>query len=404
MKKLLSFRKTRKTSKHAVLYAGAILLWLAFSPFIVQASAIETEQSFIDSELEKLGMDEVKRFWDDIVHEYGGFLPESQKGTFIDFVKGDKQFSAQEWLKGIVKFILHELLANGKLLGTLIMLTIFSLVLQSIQNAFEHQAVSKIANAIVFMVLIILALNSFHVAVSYAEAAIHNMMNFMIALIPLLLGLIASIGSMASVAFFHPIIIFLVHTSGLIIKNITLPLLFLATVLSIVSTLTDHYKVTQLAGLMRNIAIWLLGTFLTIFLGVISVQGAAVSVSDGLTIRTAKFVTNNVVPVFGRTLTDAADTVLGASVLLKNTIGLVGVAIILILAVFPAIKVLILAFIYKAAAALLQPLGGGPIIQCLDIISKSVIYVFAALAIVSIMFFLAITIIVSAGNISMMMR
>ncbi|HHY73086.1 MAG TPA: stage III sporulation protein AE [Bacillus bacterium] len=396
-----------RTKNRAALFAvvGAICLFFLFSPFMVaEAAPTETEQSFIDRELDKLGVDEVKRFWDGIVHEYGGFLPESQKGTFIDFVKGDKQFSAQEWLNGLVKFILYELLANGKLLGTLIMLTIFSLILQSVQNAFEHNAVSKTANAIVFMVLIILALNSFHVAVTYADGAIQNMMGFMIALIPLLLGLIASIGSLASVAFFHPIIIFLVHTSGLIIKNITLPLLFLSTVLSIVSTLTDHYKVTQLAGLMRNIAIWLLGTFLTIFLGVISVQGAATSVSDGLTIRTAKFVTNNVVPVFGRTLTDAADTVLGASVLLKNTIGLVGVAIILILAVFPAIKVLILAFIYKAAAALLQPLGGGAIIQCLDVISKSVIYVFAALAIVSIMFFLAITIIVSAGNISMMMR
>lgn len=402
MKRLLL---TKKKSKNLVfLLAAAIFLFTLFSPLIVQASPSETSQSFIDSELDKLGIDGVKMFWDDIIHEYGGFLPESQKGTFMDFVKGDKQFSAQEWVNGLIKFILHEFLANGKLLGTLIMLTIFSLVLQSIQNAFEHQAVSKIANSIVYMVLIILALNSFHVAVSYAEAAIQNMMNFMIALIPLLLGLIASLGSLASVAFFHPIIIFLVNTSGLIIQNITLPLLFLSAVLSIVSTLTDHYKVTQLAGLMRNIAIWLLGTFLTIFLGVISVQGAAVSVSDGLTIRTAKFVTNNIVPVFGRTLTDAADTVLGASVLLKNTIGLVGVAIILILAVFPAIKVLILAFIYKVAAALLQPLGGGPIIQCLDIISKSVIYVFAALAIVSIMFFLAITIIVSAGNISMMMR
>lgn len=394
----------KNTKNLTFLLAAAIFFLTLFSPLIVQATPNETSQSFIDSELDKLGIDDVKIFWDEIIHEYGGFLPESQKGTFMDFVKGDKQFSAQEWVNGLIKFILYEFLANGKLLGTLIMLTIFSLVLQSIQNAFEHQAVSKIANSIVYMVLIILALNSFHVAVSYAETAIVNMMNFMIAIIPLLLGLIASLGSLASVAFFHPIIIFLVNTSGLIIQNITLPLLFLSAVLSIVSTLTDHYKVTQLAGLLRNIAIWLLGTFLTIFLGVISVQGAAVSVSDGLTIRTAKFVTNNVVPVFGRTLTDAADTVLSASVLLKNTIGLVGVAIILILAVFPAIKVLILAFIYKAAAALLQPLGGGPIIQCLDIMSKSVIYVFAALAIVSIMFFLAITIIVSAGNISMMMR
>lgn len=399
---MLSKNKRKISLMVLVFYLSLIIsVWL---PINVQASPADPAQTFIDSELEKLGVDQVKQFWEQIVHEYGGFLPESQKGTFMEFVKGDKQFSAREWINGILKFILYELLANGKLLGTLIMLTIFSLILQSIQNAFDHQSVSKIANAIVYIVLMILALNSFHLAISYAESAIENMMNFMIALLPLLLGLIASIGSLASVAFFHPIILFLVHTSGLIINKITLPLLFLATVLSIVSTMTDHYKVTQLAGLLRNIAIWILGAFLTIFLGVISVQGAAVSVSDGLTVRTAKFITNNIVPVFGRTLSDAADTVLSASVLLKNTIGLVGVAILLILAVFPAIKVLLLAFIYKAAAALLEPLGGGAVIQCLDIISKSVIYVFAALAIVSIMFFLAITVIVSAGNIAMMMR
>ena len=47
-----------------------------------------------------------------------------------------------------------------------------------------------------------------------------------------------------------------------------------------------------------------------------------------------------------------------------------------------------IAFIYKFAAAVLQPVGGGAIIQCLDIIGRSIIYVFACLAIVSFMFFL----------------
>ncbi|WP_017755732.1 stage III sporulation protein AE [Calidifontibacillus oryziterrae] len=387
-----------------LLFIAAISLLFVFSPLLVQASPQDVEKSLIDNQLEKLGINEVKHFWDEIIAEYGGFLPESQKGSFIDFVKGDKQFSIHEWLKGFIKYILYELLANGKLLGTLIMLTIFSVVLQTIQTAFEHHTVSKVAYAIVYIVLLVIALNSFHLALTYVEAAIQNMISFMIALVPLLLGLIASIGNLASVAFFHPIIIFLVNTSGLLVQKITLPLLFLSAILSIVSTLTEHYKLTQLAGLLKNIAVWMLGTFLTIFLGVISVQGTTASVADGITIRTAKFVTNNVVPVFGRTLTDAADTVLGASVLLKNTIGLVGVAILLIMAVFPAIKVLVLAFIYKAVAALLQPLGGGPIIQCLDVISKSIVYIFAALAIVSLMFFLAITIIVSAANISMMLR
>ncbi|MFL6560835.1 MAG: stage III sporulation protein AE, partial [Bacillus sp. (in: firmicutes)] len=174
--------------------------------------------------------------------------------------------------------------------------------------------------------------------------------------------------------------------------------------LSIVSTMSEQYKVSQLAALLRNWSIGLMGIFLTVFLGVISVQGASAAVTDGVTIRTAKFVTGNFIPVIGRMFTDATDTVVSASVLLKNTVGIAGVGILLIIVAFPAIKILMIAFIYKFAAAILQPLGGGPIITCLDIISKSVIYVFAALGIVSLMFFLCITVIVAAGNLTMMMR
>lgn len=67
-------------------------------------------------------------------------------------------------------------------------------------------------------------------------------------------------------------------------------------------------------------------------------------------------------------------------------------------------KVLAIAFIYKFAAAVLQPLGPGEIISCLDIISKSIIYILAALILVSFMFFLSITVIIAASNVTMMVR
>lgn len=172
-----------------------------------------------------------------------------------------------------MKFVFHEFIVNGKLLGSLILLTIFSMFLQSLQNSFENSTISKVAYSIVFIVLIILALNSFHVAITYSNDAIESMIHFILALIPLLLALIASSGGVISAAFFHPVILFLMNTSGLIIKNVVLPLLFLSTLLSIVSVLSEHHKVTQLAQLIRNWSIGLLGLFLTVFLGVISVQG-----------------------------------------------------------------------------------------------------------------------------------
>ncbi|ATO28338.1 stage III sporulation protein AE [Bacillus atrophaeus] len=368
------------------------------------AGSADKADELVKQQAEALGTDSIGEFWDDIMSEYGGLLPESQKGSLLEFMNGEKSFSPQEWLKALFSYLFHEVLANGKLLGTLILLTIFCVILQMLQNAFQQSTVSKVAYSIVYMVLIILALNSFHVAITYASEAIQTMTSFILALIPMLLALMASSGGAVSAAFFHPVILFLMNTSGLLIQNIVMPLIFLSAILSIVSTMTDQYKVTQLAGLLRKIAIGALAVFLTIFLGVISVQGTSAAVTDGITLRTAKFITGNFIPVLGRMFTDATDTVISASLLLKNTVGIIGVAILICIAAFPAIKVLSLAFIYKLAAAILQPLGGGPVITCLDVISRSVLYIFAALAIVSLMFFLSITVIITAGNLTMMMK
>ncbi|OJD98817.1 stage III sporulation protein AE [Bacillus cereus] len=385
---------------------GAKLLFACFLffslPVVVQASPVET--NVVDQQLDKLGIEDVKQFWDGLVTKYGGYLPESQKGSFMEFVKGEKEFSLKEWMIGLLKYLFHELAANGKLLGALIMLTIFSALLQSLQSAFSKSSVSKIADAVVYMVLIIFALNSFYVVMTYARETIQTMVDFILALLPILLALIATGGGVVSVSFFHPIIIFLMNTSGLLMNYIVLPLLLLATILSIVSTMSDQYKVTKLSKLLQNVSVGIIGIFLTIFLGVLSVQGTATAVADGIAVKTAKFVTGNFIPVVGRMFTEAADTVISASGLLKNTVGIIGLVILCLIVAFPAIQIFCIAFIYKFAAAVLQPVGGGAIIQCLDIIGRSIIYVFACLAIVSFMFFLSITIIIAAGNITLMMR
>ncbi len=369
-----------------------------------ETNSLINPEKIAKAQLEDLNIDELKGFWEDILDKYDGYLPESQKGSLYDFISGEKKFSLKEWFKGILNFAFHEFIVNGKLLGSLILLTIFSMFLQALQNSFEKSTVSKVAYSIVFMVLIIIALNSFHVVVDYTNDAIATMIQFILALIPLLLALMATSGGLISAAFFHPVILFMMNTSGMFIQYIVLPLLFLSTLLSIVSILSEHYKVTQLASMLRNWSVGLLGMLLTVFLGVISVQGASAAVTDGVTVKTAKFITGNFVPVIGRMFTDATDTVISASMLLKNTVGLAGVAILLVIAAFPAVKILMVAFIYKFAAAILQPLGGGPVISCLDIISKSIIYVFAALGIASLMFFLTITVIIAAGNLTMMVR
>ena len=358
-----------------------------------------------DEQLRDVDTEAVERYWNQLKEEYRDFFPDRRLPGFAEMVvPGGEGLKLSTVLNGLLRFLLQEVLYNGKLLVTIVLLTVFSMLLETLQSAFERNAVSKVAYAIAYMVLIVLAVNSFHVAIGYAKDAIGGMVQFMLAMVPLLLTLLASMGSIVTVSILHPLIIFMIHAVGTLIYSFVFPLLFFSAVLHIASALSERFKVTQLANLLRRIAVGVMGVMLTVFLGVISIQGATGSVTDGVTMRTAKFVSSNFVPVVGKMFSDAADTVLSASLLVKNAVGIAGVVILLFLCAFPALKILTLALIYNIAAAVMQPLGTSPIIACLQTIGKSMIYIFAALAAVSLMFFLAVTIILTAGNAAVMVR
>ncbi|WP_277677899.1 stage III sporulation protein AE [Gracilibacillus dipsosauri] len=347
---------------------------------------------------------ELESYWQQLSKEYSHVLPELEKNDFWSMVHSEGNISIKDWLKGFLRYFLYELMENGKLLATLMLLTLFCLLLQTIQNAFENQVVSKVAYAVVYIMLIIIALQSFQLATNYVLDTINLSKNFLIALLPLLLGLLASLGHLLTISFFHPIIIFLIHVSVFVVSKLIVPLFLLSAILQIVSTLNPEFKATKLANLMKNIGISIMGILLTVFLGVISVQGAASAIQDGVAMKTAKFVTGNFIPVIGRLFTDATDTVLSATILIKNAIGLIGVAILIGIVMFPAIKILVISIMYKVTTAVLQPVGDGPVIECLDIIGKHILYLFAALLLVSFMFFFTIVILIIASNLTIMVR
>lgn len=198
---------------------------------------------------------------------------------------GDKGLSLKGVLSGLLGFMWHEVLYNGKLLVTIVMISVLSMILETLQTAFERKTVSKVAYTLCYMVVLVIAVNSFNIAIGYAKDAIDRMIDFMMAMIPLLFALLASMGNIVTVSVTHPLIVFMIHTVGTMIHTLVFPLLFFSAVLHLVSALSEKYKLTQLANLLRNIGAGLLGVLLTVFLGVISVRGITSSVTDGVTIR-----------------------------------------------------------------------------------------------------------------------
>ncbi len=389
-----------------------VLLILLFLLPAASVGAVSTEsptattpQEIADVQKGVLDLTRLEIFLDEVDKDLGEYLPELSLETMINSLKqGKLDLATKDILSGLKRYFFHEVTLNFSLLGKLLIIAVICAVLQNMQAAFEKGTVAKLAYFVCYLAIITLAINSFHVAVAAGLSAINKMTGFMQLLLPILLVVLTAMGNLTSVALFQPFLMAFLSFLGFLTKTIIFPLIYLTVVLSIVNHISENFKVTKLTGLVKQFTKVGLGLTLTLFIGVITVEGVAGGVVDGVSLRTAKFVTGAFVPVAGSMFADALDAVIGGSILLKNVLGITGVIILALLVLFPVIKILVIALIYWVAAALIQLLGDSMLADTLDDLAGSLLLSFAAVLTVGIMFFLAITALVATANFTLMLR
>ncbi|MCF6096682.1 stage III sporulation protein AE [Thermovorax subterraneus] len=358
----------------------------------------------IENQLEDLDVGEINEFINEFNREYGSYFHLNDLKDLLNSLKKDQNIDFKSLFEGIMRYIFHEITANYSLLVKLIALSLICAVLKNLHYGFEKDNIGKMAYSAVFLVLVILAIQSFTIAIETGQEAINKMVSFVQAIMPTVFTLLAAVGGMTSASVFNPIIFIGITAASTWIKDIILPVIFLISVLSLVNNITDSFHVSQLAHFLKQLCVFLIGLFLSVFLGIMVVQGAAAATVDGITIRTAKFASKNFMPIVGGIFSDALDAVVGYSLILKNAIGLIGLLTLFLITIFPVIKILSIIFIYRLSAAIIQPVGEDAMVRCLNDIGNSLTLVFISVASVAMMFFIAITIVLAAGNLSIMLR
>jgi len=368
-------------------------------------SDVASVEEKMRSRLSGLDMSEIQDFVNMLDGEIKGAIPQVDfKELAAGVATGSLDWSLSGVFTGMLHLFFKEVAANLALLGKLVVLVVICAILQNLGTAFERATTGKLTYAVVYLVLITIAVGSFALAVNVGREAVNNMVGFLQALMPLLLTLLVGVGGVASAAIFHPVIFMALSAAGTVIKNVIFPLVFFAAILGIVSNITEKFQVSKLAGLFKTAAMSLMGIFSTIFLGLLAIKGVASAVGDSVTLRTAKFATDAFIPVVGGMFADALESVVSMSLLIKNAVGIAGMIIIFFLTAVPLIKILAVAFIYKLAGALIQPVGDERTADCLNDLGNSLITVFAAVGTMGLLFFFAVAIVVGIGDLTVMLR
>jgi stage III sporulation protein AE len=107
---------------------------------------------------------------------------------------------------------------------------------------------------------------------------------------------------------------------------------------------------------------WAVTTLLTllvlIFTLYISVTGIISGSADQAAVKAAKTAMSLSMPVVGGMLSDAASAVANGTLILRNTVGVTGMAAVLAVCAVPFLRLGLRHMVFKAVAALTEPIGG----------------------------------------------
>jgi stage III sporulation protein AE len=378
-----------------------VLLFFLLLIFICSTIAWAQAEDDLASGIDLSSLEAATR---NLEREIGALAPELNLHALLDEIRNQGGLDWKVFLQTIGRYLIREVTASSTVLGQLLLVVVLAAVLVTIEKSFKATGVARIAEAVLFLAIMGFAIQSFNIALGTGRSAINNMVNFMQAILPVLFTLLVATGAVTTATIFHPLLLGTIAVLGTLTQDVIFPLLYLATVLHLVTYLVPEINVGRLASLIQSICAILLGLVLCIFIGVSAVQGAAAHVADGISIRSAKFLAASFIPVVGKLFADALEAVVGYTLTLKAGVNALGMFLILLLCAFPLLKILTLILVYKLAAALAEPIADARVAKCLSDLGNSMGFVFATVGVVALLFFLALVIILGVGNLATLTR
>lgn len=319
-----------------------------------------------------------------------------------DAIKGEVDNSTL--LKKILNILGKEVTTNIKSLVSILAIILIHSILKSISESLENNNISKLIYYVQYILIVTVIMSNFTDIIKLVQDTTGNLIGFMNALVPLLITLMMYTGSITTSSVVEPIILFMINFIGNIIQNLIIPFVLVFTSLVIISKISDKVHIDKLSKFFKSGIVWFLGIVLTVFVGVVSLEGTLSSSVDGITAKTTKAVVSSAIPVVGKILGDAVDTVLGCGIVLKNAVGLVGVVIVIGICIMPILKLFVLSVSYKLLSTVVQPIADEKIIDLLEQIGDIFKIFLGILCAISFMLIIGTTLVLKISNGTMMYR
>ena len=391
---ILTFRCYRKKYNFRKLKKYIIIMIIFISIIIPTKVFADTENEIMNNTQEKFN---INSFIKEADKYTGDFLEDVNLGDMLNQAIQGKVDNKTLYQK-IFKMFGKEITVSLKTLISILVIIVIHGILKSVTDNLENKNISQIIYFVQYILIVTLIMSNFTEIIKIVKNTADDLVGFINVLMPLLLTLMMYTGSIATTSLLEPIILFAINFIANLIKNILIPIVLIIVVFSIISKISEKMQIEKLSKFLKSSVV------LTIFVGVVSLEGTLSSSVDGITAKTAKSAVSTIIPVVGKVLGDVVDSVLGCGIILKNAIGLIGVIIVIGICITPIIKIATMCIMYSLASAVVQPIADDKIVKVLDEMGGVFKLLLGILCSLSVMLIVGITLVIKISNSGMMYR
>lgn len=286
------------------------------------ASGESTLQEQFEEQLEASGADE-------LIENAPEQVKESLYDLGLDTISFQKilSLSPKEFIPYFIDQVQTVIARPVKLLAIVVGIIVLCALMNALKQSMAKDKLKEVFQVVSILCICAAVITPVIDCISKTGKTIFDCSNFLISFVPVLSGVMTAGGQIVTATSYQVFLFWAAELVSVIVSRTLVPFLGIYLAIAITSSMNAEFRLDKIADSLKSFICWSLGGLLTVFVGILSIQGIVASSADTVSLKATKFLISSVVPVVGGALSDALGSVQSCVKLLKTSVGAYGIII-----------------------------------------------------------------------------
>ncbi len=286
------------------------------------ASGESTLQEQFEEQLEASGADE-------LIENAPEQVKESLYDLGLDTISFQKilSLSPKEFIPYFIDQVQAVIARPVKLLAIVVGIIVLCALMNALKQSMAKDKLKEVFQVVSILCICAAVITPVIDCISKTGKTIFDCSNFLISFVPVLSGVMTAGGQIVTATSYQVFLFWAAELVSVIVSRTLVPFLGIYLAIAITSSMNAEFRLDKIADSLKSFICWSLGGLLTVFVGILSIQGIVASSADTVSLKATKFLISSVVPVVGGALSDALGSVQSCVKLLKTSVGAYGIII-----------------------------------------------------------------------------